>query len=93
MENELDHLNWNIKHALSQLEGPLSQELNSCLEVSPASLDSSSSVYQKILDTVQVLDKLLLTLTPPHMTLVDGVFGRPFQNPYTLYSKKRLIGN
>ncbi|KAI6764168.1 hypothetical protein HG530_007957 [Fusarium avenaceum] len=74
MENELEHLNWNIKHALSQLEGPLSQELNSCLEVSPSSLDSSRSVYQKLLDTVQVLDKLLVTLTPPHMQLVDGVF-------------------
>ncbi|KAG5655151.1 hypothetical protein KAF25_001924 [Fusarium avenaceum] len=74
MENELEHLNWNIKHALSQLEGPLSQELNSCLEVSPTALDSSRSVYQKLLDTVQVLDKLLVTLTPPHMQLVDGVF-------------------
>lgn len=76
MENELEHLTWNIKHALSQLEGPLSQELNSCLEVSPSSLDSSRSVYQKLLDTVQVLDKLLVTLTPPHMQLVDGVFGK-----------------
>jgi hypothetical protein len=80
MENELEHLNWNIKHALSQLEGPLAQELDSCLEVSPGSLNSSSSVYQKILDTVQALDKLLVTLTPPHMTLVDGVFGKPFKS-------------
>ncbi|KAH8434094.1 O-methyltransferase hasC [Aspergillus melleus] len=74
MENELDHLNWNINHALSQLEGPLSQELDSCLEVSPTSMSTSSGAYQKLLDTVQVLDKLLVTLTPPHMTLVDGVF-------------------
>lgn len=76
MENELDHLNWNIKHALSQLEGPLAQELDSCLEVSPNSMSTSSAVYHKLLDTVQVLDKLLVTLTPPHMTLVDGVFGK-----------------
>ncbi|KAH1847706.1 hypothetical protein KXX54_008560 [Aspergillus fumigatus] len=74
MENELEHLNWNIKHALLQLEGPLAQELDSCLEVSPGALSPSNSVYQKILDSVQVLDKLLVTLTPPHMTLVDGVF-------------------
>ncbi|KAL5365583.1 O-methyltransferase GliM2 [Aspergillus floccosus] len=74
MENELEHLNWNIKHALSQLEGPLSDELNSCLEVSPTSLEPSPLVYQKLLETVQVLDKLLVTLTPPHMTLIDGVF-------------------
>ncbi|PLB48991.1 O-methyltransferase GliM2 [Aspergillus steynii IBT 23096] len=74
MENELDHLSWNIKHALSQLEGPLSQELDACLEVSPTSMSTSSAVYRKLLDTVQVLDKLLVTLTPPHMSLVDGVF-------------------
>lgn len=75
MENELDHLNWNIKHTLTQLEGPLSQELDSCLEVSPTSMSKPSPVYEKLLDTVQALDKLLATLTPPHMTLVDGVFG------------------
>lgn len=91
MENELEHLNWNIKHALLQLEGPLAQELDSCLKVSPGALSPSNSVYQKILDTVQVLDKLLVTLTPPHMTLVDGVFGKPFSSPCTFYSETRLI--
>ncbi|KAK2616885.1 hypothetical protein QQS21_000263 [Conoideocrella luteorostrata] len=74
MENELEHLNWNIKHALSQLEGPLSQELNSCFDVSPTSKGSSNAAYQKLLETVQALDKLLITLTPPHLTLVDGIF-------------------
>ncbi|KAL4908835.1 hypothetical protein BDW74DRAFT_187336 [Aspergillus multicolor] len=78
MENELKHLIWNIKHALSQFEGPLSQELDFCLKISPTSRGSSSpdknQVYQKLLATVQELDKLLITLTPPHMTLVDGIF-------------------
>ncbi|RMJ26838.1 O-methyltransferase [Aspergillus sp. HF37] len=74
MENELEHVNWNIKHALSLFEGPLSQDLAACLDVSRDSLQASSSMYQKLLDTIQALDKLLVTLTPPHMTLVDGIF-------------------
>ncbi|KAM5480394.1 hypothetical protein McanCB56680_004914 [Microsporum canis] len=74
MENELEHLNWNIQHALKQLEGPLAEELKLFHDVSPASPQSSVVVYQKLLDTVQALDKLLVTLTPPHMLLVDGIF-------------------
>lgn len=91
MENELEHLNWNIKHALSQLEGPLSEELNACLDVSPTSLNSSPLVYQKLLETVQVLDKLLVTLTPPNMTLMDGIFGRPPKPRNPVYSGMWLI--
>ncbi|EZF79038.1 hypothetical protein H105_00006 [Trichophyton soudanense CBS 452.61] len=74
MENELEHLKWNIEHALQQLEGPLSGELRSFHDISPTSPGTSVAVYQKLLDVVQALDKLLLTLTPSHMLLVDGVF-------------------
>ncbi|DAA76166.1 TPA_exp: Uncharacterized protein A8136_0838 [Trichophyton benhamiae CBS 112371] len=74
MENELEHLSWNIEHALQQLEGPLSGELRSFHDISPTSPGTSVAVYQKLLDVVQALDKLLLILTPPHMLLVDGVF-------------------
>ena len=79
MENELEHLKWNIEHALQQLEGPLSGELRSFHDISPTSPGTSVAVYQKLLDVVQALDKLLLTLTPSHMLLVDGVFGTDSQ--------------
>ncbi|KAH8702194.1 O-methyltransferase [Talaromyces proteolyticus] len=71
MENEIDHLLWNAKHSLSLLEGPLANELDGVLDVKSTKL---SPVYKKIEETIQVLDKLLITLTPPHLTLVDGIF-------------------
>ncbi|KAH8593314.1 multifunctional cyclase-dehydratase-3-O-methyl transferase tcmN [Bisporella sp. PMI_857] len=84
METQLKQLNHSIKQSLALFEGPLSEELKLALSVSKEGNQASAAINVALGESIQLLDKLQLMLTPPVFTLMDGIFA--FTNSKVLLS-------
>jgi hypothetical protein len=75
MEAQLKQLNNSVKQSLALFEGPLGEELKLALSVTKDGSQASAGINATLGESLQLLDKLQLMLTPPVFTLMDGIFG------------------
>ncbi|KAL1640183.1 hypothetical protein SLS58_007134 [Diplodia intermedia] len=75
MEAQLEQLLGPAKQALQAFEGPLAQDVDAALSLSPGNTSAQSGALRtKIEETIQTLHKLEQIITPPQVLFMDAVF-------------------
>ncbi|OJD30438.1 o-methyltransferase 2 [Diplodia corticola] len=75
MEAQLEQLLASAKQAVQAFEGPLAQDVDAALSLSPDNTSAQSGVLRaKIEETIQTLHKLEQIITPPQVLFMDAVF-------------------